>query len=65
MGPIDYDLPAQSGVYGARFSGAGFRGSCIALIDPAYADSLRNTIETAYPLQHPDLKDNFQILSPL
>ena len=26
------------GVYGARFSGAGFRGSCIGLSDPAYRE---------------------------
>ncbi len=54
-------LAHQPGVHGARFSGAGFRGSCIALIDPAAADSLRTRIETEYPRRHPDLKDKFQI----
>ena len=31
-------LAATGAVFGARFSGAGFRGCCLALIDPQAAD---------------------------
>ena len=41
------------GVYGARFSGAGFRGSCIALIDPAARKSIADAIHRRYPMEHP------------
>ena len=33
-----------SGVYGGRFSGAGFKGAIIALVDPAYKESIDNEL---------------------
>jgi galactokinase len=42
------------GVYGTRFSGAGFRGSCIALIDPAAREAVAEAIHRRYPVEHPD-----------
>ncbi len=42
------------GVYGARFSGAGFRGSCIGLSDPACRDEIRAFIDARYPAAHPN-----------
>ncbi len=42
------------GVYGARFSGAGFRGSCIGLSDPAYREEIRAFIDARYPAAHPN-----------
>ena len=37
------------GVYGTRFSGAGFRGSCIALVDPAARQDIAERVHTRYP----------------
>jgi galactokinase len=49
------------GVYGARFSGAGFRGSCIGLIDPAYRDQIVAAIDERYPVAHPDVADAYSV----
>ena len=49
------------GVYGARFSGGGFRGSCIALTDPAYREEIKAAIEAQYPLAHPDVADLYSV----
>jgi galactokinase/galacturonokinase len=54
-------LAAQTGVYGARFSGGGFRGSCIGLIDPKYADQIKASVAEAYPKKHIDIKDSYEI----
>lgn len=40
------------GVYGTRFSGAGFRGCCIALVDPAARESIAEAIHRRYPAEH-------------
>lgn len=49
------------GVYGARFSGAGFRGSCLALIDPARDDEIKAAIDAQYPQAHPDVADLYSV----
>ena len=49
------------GVYGARFSGAGFRGACIGLINPAYRQEIRDAIDDQYPLEHPDVADLYSV----
>jgi galactokinase len=49
------------GVYGARFSGGGFRGSCIGLVDPRYRDEIRERIDTHYPAAHPEVADAYSI----
>ena len=36
------------GIYGGRFSGAGFKGCCMALIDPAFEQSILETVEKQY-----------------
>ncbi len=51
-----YDtLLAASGVYGARFSGAGFRGCCLALVDPRHTAATAEQVQKAYAQQHPEL----------
>ena len=51
-----YDILSQtSGVYGVRFSGAGFRGNCIALIDPSQRSSIAESIHKVYPETHPEM----------
>jgi len=52
------DLP---GVYGTRFSGAGFRGCCIAFIDPDHAPAICRRIAEEYPRRHPDIADVYEI----
>ena len=46
-------LSQLPGVFGSRFSGGGFGGSCIALIDPAARDSVAAAIRQHYPVAHP------------
>ena len=52
------DLP---GVYGGRFSGAGFKGACIALVDPAYTDEIEQQLTKRYLDQFPEYEKTFQI----
>ena len=48
-------LIETDGIYGARFSGAGFRGCCIAFVDPAKSTDAVEHIRSAYAAKHPDL----------
>jgi galactokinase/galacturonokinase len=49
-----YDILRDTpGVYGTRFSGAGFRGNCLALIDPAARQSIGQAVHRRYPAAHP------------
>ncbi|WP_338555615.1 hypothetical protein [Paenibacillus sp. KS-LC4] len=54
-------LKQTPGVYGARFSGAGYRGCCIGLVDPAYKEQIKAAIDAQYPKQHPAYKDLYQV----
>ena len=49
------------GVYGGRFSGAGFKGACIALVDPAKKDSIREELTRRYLDRFPEYKETFEI----
>lgn len=49
------------GVYGVRFSGGGFRGSCIGLTDPACRDRIRARIDAEYPRYHPDVAELYSV----
>ena len=49
------------GVYGGRFSGAGFKGACIALVDPAYKSSIEETLTSRYLAQFPEYERTFQV----
>lgn len=49
------------GIYGGRFSGAGFKGACIALVDPAKLDSVRETVRREYLAQYPQYESSFEI----
>ena len=48
-------LIGMDGVYGARFSGAGFRGCCLALVEPDKVDQVAERTKEVYARQHPDL----------
>ncbi len=57
-----YDILRDTdGVYGGRFSGAGFKGACIALVDPDKADSISETVTNKYLEQFPQYKDSFEV----
>ena len=47
------------GVYGGRFSGAGFKGCCVALIDPAYHEDIMAKMEREYKAAFPELADRY------
>ena len=55
-----YDIMTRTeGIYGGRFSGAGFKGCCMALIDPASKDSIFRKVEEEYLSAFPDLKGHY------
>jgi len=47
------------GIYGGRFSGAGFKGCCMALIDPAYAESIEQKVTQEYLAAFPGLRGKY------
>lgn len=47
------------GVYGGRFSGAGFKGCCMALIDPAFEQEVLEQVEKDYLEAFPNLKGKY------
>jgi len=49
------------GVYGARFSGAGYRGCCIGLIDPKYQETIRESVTNNYLKKFPNMKGLYEI----
>ena len=49
------------GIYGGRFSGAGFKGACIALVDPTKEDSIREFITKEYLKVFPQYHDSFKV----
>jgi len=49
------------GVYGGRFSGAGFKGACIALVDPAKKDAIREELTRRYLDRFPEYKETFEV----
>ncbi len=55
-----YEIMTRTqGIYGGRFSGAGFKGCCMALIDPAYEESILETVEREYLKKFPELKGKY------
>ena len=57
-----YELMKQTeGIYGGRFSGAGFKGCCMALVDPAYTESVSNIITKEYLKTFPHLEGKYSV----
>ena len=52
-------MTQTDGIYGGRFSGAGFKGCCMALIDPAYEENITRQVTTEYLKIFPQLKDKY------
>lgn len=49
------------GVYGGRFSGAGFKGAVIALVDPAYKESIERELTDKYLAEYPEYTNTFKV----
>ena len=57
-----YDIMTRTdGIYGGRFSGAGFKGCCMALIDPAYEESIRQRVTEEYLRAFPGMKGKYDV----
>lgn len=52
-------LTRTDGIYGGRFSGAGFKGCCMALIDPAYESKILEKVEREYLAAFPALEGKY------
>ena len=52
-------MTRTDGIYGGRFSGAGFKGCCMALIDPAYAESIECKVSEEYLKAFPKLEGKY------
>lgn len=57
-----YEIMTRTdGIYGGRFSGAGFKGCCMALIDPSFEEKIAEKVTFEYIKDFPQLKDKFSI----
>lgn len=57
-----YEIMTRTdGIYGGRFSGAGFKGCCMALIDPSFEEEISRKVEEEYLKTFPLLKGKFSI----
>ena len=58
-----YEILADTpGVYGARFSGEGFRGCCIALVHPEHVATIAEHVLDRYAAKHPELAKSAEII---
>ncbi|MBR1394120.1 MAG: galactokinase [Prevotella sp.] len=48
------------GVWGGRFSGAGFKGACVALVDPSCKDEIERQMTARYLDQFPEYEKTFK-----
>ena len=57
-----YEIMRETdGIYGGRFCGAGFKGCCMALIDPAFEESIIRHVTDEYLREYPHLKDKYSV----
>ncbi len=57
-----YDIMTHTdGIYGGRFSGAGFKGCCMALIDPAYEADIIRQVTKEYLNAFPQLEGKYSV----
>ncbi len=57
-----YEIMTEiKGIYGGRFSGAGFKGCCLAIIDPAYEQSIIEKVTTEYLKAFPHLEGKYSV----
>lgn len=57
-----YDIMCHTdGIYGGRFSGAGFKGCCMALIDPSYEAAITRQVTKEYLAAFPSLEGKYSV----
>lgn len=54
-------LRSLPGVYGGRFSGAGFNGAVIALVDPAHKEDVERELTRRYLEEFPEYEKTFKV----
>lgn len=55
-----YDIMTRTdGIYGGRFSGAGFKGCCMALVDSAFTEKIIESVSEQYLKAFPNLKGKY------
>jgi len=55
-----YNIMTETdGIYGGRFSGAGFKGCCMALIDPDRAEEIERSVTERYLEAYPELTGKY------
>ena len=55
-----YNIMTETdGIYGGRFSGAGFKGCCMALIDPDKAEVIERRVTDRYLKAYPELTGKY------
>ena len=58
-----YEIMTQTeGIYGGRFSGAGFKGCCMALIDPAFEESICEQVTREYLKSYPEMEGKYEVI---
>lgn len=57
-----YDIMLHTdGIYGGRFSGAGFKGCCMALIDPTFEAAITRQVTKEYLAAFPQLEGKYSV----
>ena len=57
-----YDImKTLPGVYGGRFSGAGFKGACVAIVDPKCKEDIERELTKRYLEQFPEYEETFKV----
>ena len=54
-------MVGTTGIYGGRFSGAGFKGCCLAIINPEYEESIMETVTREYLAAFPHLEGKYSV----
>jgi len=55
-----YEIMRETdGIYGGRFSGAGFKGCCMALINPDKTEAIAEAVERKYLAAFPEMKGKY------
>lgn len=55
-----YEIMTETkGIYGGRFSGAGFKGCCLAIINPDFEESIIESVTEKYLKAFPELKGKY------
>ncbi|MBQ8228018.1 MAG: GHMP kinase [Clostridia bacterium] len=52
-------MTCTDGIYGGRFSGAGFKGCCMALIDPEFEEQIIETVTKKYLKEFPEMRGKY------